>query len=582
MPKPATEKAIVTWDRDGNIRIDKNHPVFRSLVEQGSLPEDYIEKCLYSEDGLMYFCRYFLAESFKKPFTPARREFARNFSNPDLARVWGMASRGFGKSALIVAEMIRGCCFRLYPFIVYSSSELGLAEARTNAVKSALLSNHRIRLFFGNMTPQFVDGRREAFGTESYTLSDPDTNIPFCVVVPKSEGTTVNGLLESINGVFVRPSFLVSDDGEDRSRVDSEEYRQQHQDWLFDTFFNCVDTDHEPDHNRWKRQRGERAPWLLRVFDTCKHEGAALEAIAADPSWTGARYPAAEEVEPGVFRSLNPAVTDEQVQAKYESAKKRPTGAGGFYREFMCVAREAAESTFPSTFRYYHEHDLKLNEDPHVHRIIIVDPARTPDSSSAYTAMLAVAVDAAKNTIYLRRLVNDHLSIDTIADTLFRLAAEMNTYILCVEDAGLNDWIKGPLMRGAELRNMFPLWMWLPPGGNNIATSGSFGTGKAAIKRRRAASAIGFYKPFLPTHPDGSVWHEDSLRNSALEQQMHSYPNPARWDALDTLAYLDYVLRQLGIVFDFQIEDGEELQEMTSRGKRIDDAHRYGAWRVAC
>ena len=78
------------------------------------------------------------------------------------------------------------------------------------------------------------------------------------------------------------------------------------------------------------------------------------------------------------------------------------------------------------------------------------------------------------------------------------------------------------------------------------------------------------------------MWHEDSLRNSALEQQMHSYPNPARWDALDTLAYLDYVLRQLGIVFDFQIGDGEELQEMTSRGKRIDDAHRHGAWRVAC
>ena len=577
-PKKENSRPIVTW-KDGVMVVDKQHPTFRKLVQHRAFPEDYIERCLSDEDGLEWFSKWFLSESFNKPFTDQRREFARDFSNPDIAKVWGVASRGFGKSALVMAGLIRGIVLRLYEFIVYSSAELGLAETRTENIKSMLLTNHRLRLFFGDMSPQYVDGRRAAFGTSSYTLSDPITNEAVCCVVPKSEGTTVNGLLEMLNGRFIRPSVLISDDGEDRKRVDSEEYRKAHTDWFFDTFLPCVDTDYEPDNNRWGGlKRSDKAPWLVRVIDTCKHEGALVETLAQDADWHGARFPQAREESPGVFVSLNPNVTDEQITAKFKAAIARG-GEGGFYREFMCLPRETSDATFPSSFQYYNDAGMGLNQDRNVFRFIIVDPARTTNTKAAHSAMLAVAVDPHKAIIYFRKLIDERMTPEELEATLFALSEATNAQLLCVEDAGLNDWIKGPLQQGAEKRGLYPQWLWLKPGSGNIATSGDFGVGRDAIKRRRAASIIAYYRPFEPSHPHGHILHDESLKGCVLEQQMHSYPRPKRWDALDTAGYVDLVMREIGIRFDIQ-SNPEQMIELTLGREAMDERHRSGSWRA--
>lgn len=534
---------IVTFDADGTMRV---HSEDKDWV-------DFIHKCRDDEDGLELFCKFFLKASFKKPFTEHRRHFARNLSNPTLPFQWALASRSFGKTTLVWAELVRRMCFRLSRFVVYTSSELRLAERRTENVKVTLLTNPLIRRFFGAMNPQYVEGMREVFGSKSWKVVDPITNESFAIVVPKSDGATVNGLVEYVDGEQVRPDAIVCDDITDRKRVHDETYRERHIDWLYGTLFPCVENEWQPDPktHRWSVKRGQRAPYQIMLIDTCKHSQAAVEVVAGDPEWTGKRYALGKAVDPDntKFVSLVDYLSDEQIQQAYERFA-RIGKEDRFFREFLCVSGQSGDSKFPTSFQYYDDRQMDLDKRSDVIRFIIVDPARTQNPRSAYTAMLAVAVSVRTAQVWLRGMIHERMVYDDMGRNLFSFAKQMNTQILCVEDAGLHDAIRGPLQKYAMKVGMNPYWLWLPAARKFIeADDGE----RRSVKEARASSALWLYRPFGNTHPQGCVWHDESLRHGPLENQMLSYPECKGWDALDCLGYIDYVMTELGLVFDKQV-----------------------------
>ena len=516
------------------------------------------------EDGLEHFAKYFFNDykngkvrgSFTKPFNSHRKSFARRISNTDLPHFWGMANRSFGKTTLIWVETIRRLVFRLSPFVLYVSSELKLAEQRTENVRIALLSNHLLRGVFGEMVPQYVDGMREVWGKKAWKLVDPETGTSFAVVVPKSDNAVVNGLVDWVEGRQQRPAFILCDDVTDRKRVKDEVYREEHIDWLWGTLFPCVETEVQPDpqSHRWGIKRGQRPPWQICIIDTCKHSQAAVEVAAQQPDWFGERYAVARETEPGsqVFVSIVEYLSDEQVQEQYNKFQ-RIGKEDRFFREYLCVAGASNDSKFPTTFQYYSDADMGLNEENQVIKFVVVDPARTANPRSAYTAMLAVGVDCRKAKVYLRGMIHERLNYEDIGRRLCSFALQHNSHILAVEDAGLHDAIRGPLEKFAQKMGLNAHWIWLPAQRKYIESEDGE---RRTIKEARASSALWLYRPFEPTHPEGHVWHDESMRHGPLEQQQISFPDCKGWDAIDTLGYVDYVMRDLGLYFDKQVFGG--------------------------
>jgi hypothetical protein len=329
-------------------------------------------------------------------------------------------------------------------------------------------------------------------------------------------------------------------------------------DWYFGTLLPCVENEEQPEPltKRWPGiKRGMKPPWRVILTDTYKHSDALIETAAQDPDWVGARYPMCEETSAGSGNivSMVEYMSDAQAQALYDR-HVRIGKDERFFREYVCRGGYSNENKFPPITQYYNEEDEALNSNPLAVRFLVMDPARSKNPRNACTAILSVAVDCQHAKVWLRRIVNDHLSHEEMKQRLYEMSVQLNTDIIAVEDAGLNDHIQGPLERYFSSSGKSIEWMWLPTSRKSIEVEGEFRN----IKECRGAASLWLYRPLLPTHPGGHVWHEESIRNSALEQQQRSYPDCKKWDAMDTLGHVDYVMRKLGLTFEEQVEVKQE------------------------
>ena len=233
-------------------------------------------------------------------------------------------------------------------------------------------------------------------------------------------------------------------------------------------------------------------------------------------------------------------ISDEAVYRQVMTARNQQV-LGEFYREKMCLPTTVEGATFSrDLFQYYLDATSNIQTDSNIVRAIIVDPARSVNVEHAYTAMLSVSIDPLQRKIHQRRIVNRRMKPDEIYDECFKLALETNSRYIAVEDTGLKEFIRQPFEDAARMRNLPIRFIWLNArGGQNI---GDFGTGRDAAKRARAAQISPYYHQKM-------VWHDQSLKDSAFEQQMLSYPRPRFWDLLDCAGYIPAVMAELGIHF---------------------------------
>lgn len=542
-----------------------------------------------------FFCKTFLPVAFKNPFNDFQLQAWDLFDDDTLPKTAVCGYRGIGKSAMCKGKAVKVVCYRQAKFILYVGQSLDYAKSQIEAIKFELIANRMITSTFGYMKAEKYEGVDLAFNKEGFYVCDPKTGEPFCFIGALGANQSPRGKNVYINGEYVRPDFVIIDDLESDEDVANEMTRKKIWTWLMGSLKEVTSEERpNPKTGLWDRDMNDpswRPPWRFFYMDTYKHEDAAMAKLLEMPDWKSLRLPQGEPVyEEGTdkitgYRSLVPSISDRQLEVEALNAKN-----GGyidtFYREKLCLAvSEENKSWTRSMFKYYRESDkvdrtLKtgLSYDSHVYRFLIVDPAKTSNPKSAYSSILGVAVDPIEQRIYARDLVCKHLDPVEVVEHMIDMAFALNTRMVWIENTGLEDWLEH-LVRNECITRRVSLNLQYLDARARVAAGGDYGTGKDAAKRARASTIQPYYR-------QGYVVHADHLQQSALEQQMLSFPYCTYWDAIDCAGYIPKVMMELGIYWkakDGQMDERWNLKfDDTGRMSReeLRDAIKRGEYQV--
>lgn len=542
---------------------DWKHSGIRQLTKIDTDESWLKETLLNSFMSTEHFAKTFLPETFNGPMTYQHKEVWSLFDNDTLPKVAACCWRGFGKSSMAEAKMIKNIVFRQSSHIMtVGATEEAAAEASEN-IKTELLGNAFIRDVFGWFKPNNRAEIPLGFSKKTYFLIDPtDTNNSICVVHPKGAGQRVRGARAKVAGKTRRPDFIFIDDLEDDEEILNEELRSRLSKWFHNSLLNCVGRQ-RPDAktNMWIRDINDHnwlPPWRVFYTDTLKHEAANMADIMADTEWHHRNFPQAEfRIDSDGHRrmySLVPEiVSHEQVRFAYKSAKER-NQLDQYCQEMLCSPMSDESACWTrDMFKYYDEETVKegkgplgLNHGAEIERFIIVDPAKTSNPKSCPTGMIAVAVDYKSRKIHIRKEINERLSTMEMLDRCISLALEYHSKTIAVEITGLEDVAKHLFVTEAISRGLKNLdFVWLDA---RQLPKGDFGVGADKAKRARASM-------ILPYYQKGLVYHDVSLRKGVLEGQCLSYPKSSKWDVLDCAGHIPKLLSIGGRYFDEEVVD---------------------------
>jgi hypothetical protein len=469
------------------------------------------------------------------------------------------AWRGFGKSAAAKIKVLKCICFRELKYVMWVGSSYKNACDETESIKTELISNERIRHIFGSLKAGSYNDVDSRFSQESWVAADPTTNKPICLVVPKGAGQTIRGRNTVIAGQLVRPQLIIGDDLEDDEEILNEENRVKLRKWFNGALLKCVNTRKQPNPktHRWERDKNDpnwTYPWRIFYQDTLKHEDSLMARVLQSPRWKSVVYPLCRyDEQTKQYYSLVPElVSHAQVRSEVDAAIQDQL-MDVFCREMMCLPSSPEHAAWTrDSFQYYDDDNKFLNTAPGVENFIVVDPAKTANARSAYTAMLAFAMDPREHRIYFRKLVNARLESARIWEVAFDLAAEMNATVMAVEITGQEGPVKHMVETERRLRNanrIKPAWLTA-----HRVPKGDFGTGREAAKRARVSTVLPYYQR-------GYIYHEKSLRDSMLENQLLSFPSPKFWDAADCAGYVPEILEAGGRFFQSRLTDDSDGNE---------------------
>ena len=527
---------------------DWKHSGLKKLVDTDeSWKKDLLMQCAHST---AVFAKTFMPETFDEPFTEQRLEHFRLLDDDTIPYSYIVAYRGFMKTSSIYAKMIHNICFRKSKFTMFTSFTLDSATVVTENVKTTLLSNPAIREIFGNFKPQSYNGQNPVFSKRAFLVGDPASGEPFAFMTPKGCGQQVNGALIYLNGKLIRPDFMPSDDLEDRDLCLNDQNRINTANWYWRAYMYCTPRKY-PDAktNRWKRPDPMKYPdWTppFRVIaqDTIKHEDALMVQIMNNADFVGNNFPACEFEEGSLtkVKSCAPELwSDEQMQDRFEKAKENHQ-EDGFAMEMMCLPRARTTGCWSKDlFQYFNDRDLraKLEALDESDRFIIIDPAKTAKTKSAKTAMLCVAFDM-ESGIYFRDLVNRNLEMHEIPQVAVEMAIANKTRNIFVEKTGaedLEEYLFFSYMVSHGLKDVINVRFL--DARNALKNVDFLEVGNNANKAKIARAGM-----LLPYYKQMQVFHEYTLKDSALERQELSFPDgTGAWDAIDTAAYVPQVLR---------------------------------------
>jgi hypothetical protein len=527
--------------------------------------ESWLQEVLMrSSVDSMFFCQNFMPDMFNKAMTEQRIKHFQLLDDDTVAYGYVVAARGFMKTTSIVGKMVHNTLFRRQPFTMFCSQTIGHAQTQTENVKSILLGNPEIREVFGCFKAFKYAGTNPTFGKSAWFAADPDSGEPFAFFLPKGQQQQVNGSLVYMRNRMIRPTLIVCDDLDDREKVLSEEQREKLEDWYFGALIKCVDDSYPDAKYRWKRPALEKnpdwtAPWRIIYQDTIKHEDALMTKVMNSPEYYGGVYPRCEYVEGSNFKKVKSCApelwTDEQMQRDYDLHIQR-NKEDIFAMDIMCLPMsKGAGSWTKDMYKYYNDREKTsvidaIQDD---HKFIIVDPSKTSKVESAKTAMLAVAFSQNESCLYFRDLINKNLRIQDIPAQAVEMAIATKTKHIFVELTGLEEHVEHLFFNYLEMAGLSRTIKVHFLDARSVPKGGDYGTGRDAPKRARASFLIPYYSM-------GRVYHEDILRNSALERQQLSFPKPGFWDALDCASYVPYIMRKGGMFFMPELVERVETQ----------------------
>lgn len=505
--------------------------------------------------NLEKFCQDLWPEAFTdKKMTPQRREYMRYLVDESVPQLAITAYRGFAKTTYMLMYLAYCAAFRIHPYIQYVSKSEDYSITQCQNLLQLILTNQRYIEFFGHMKPGKYEGVDLQFGRGAFYLADPHTGKPFMMVNPRGWEQQINGALVAVGDRLVRPTLQIIDDGEDREAVQNSDRRKKYSSFIEGTLFPCV-SEERPSSKGGRKglywtdavmadSGSGRGPWRRIYADTIKHNDAFIVGLLSSKQWVTLRYPKAERRSDGRYYSLVPGVvSDDEIRLEIASYAEKGL-LDDYAREFLCKAQADESAVWTrEMYRYYREAEQRISSDAAYKRYIIMDPARTAKKTSCPSAMIAVGVNEDTGDYYVRKLVHGRLEWPKQLDALFQLALETNTRWVGVEITGSNDILKHTLETEARRRGMSGVvqWVWLD--GSDVSgkvMEGEDGSSKQKSKEARAETVF-------PLYQQGRVYHEVSVKNSALEREQLGYPENVFWDALDCAGYIPVMDRKIGV-----------------------------------
>jgi len=417
------------------------------------------------------------------------------------------APRGWGKTSITMALMARYIMFELCPFIVYINKSETASIMQTENLKRELVSNKVIRSFFGPVKTRSAkdDEIEEQFSKKAWVAYNT-------FVLPRGAGQQVRGILFKND----RPGLIIIDDLEDKKKVLNEDLRKELKEWFYADVLECIPQLH--------------MSWKIIYIDTLKHEDALLQHLLNSPDWDSIRLESCDDN----FNSTAPEfVSNEIIKKKWEAAV-RAGETDTFYQENRNLPISSKDATFQvSHFRYYNLgnttsfrqgidlplFDVELQNDQNVENVVLLDPAKTTNVSSAESAIVGVGIDIVNARLMVRDAISAKLKPDQVYEETFGMARRLNAKVIGAEVTSLNEFIKQPMKNYMFRTGLFYELVWLNTRGG--------------MKKELRVKAL------APYYRGGFIYHNAACPTiKQLEQQLLFFPRSALWDLMDALAYI--------------------------------------------
>lgn len=490
--------------------------------------DELIAKCSVS---LKHHSMFFFGGEegrFSRPFSPNHEKLFEAYDDPSVKKLLVLAHRGFGKTSIFnLAVPSQHILFKKSKFIVPVSATSDSAIMQSENLKRELLSNQVTRALVGDIRSD------ETFAKDNWITTDGVR------VYPRAPGQQIRGILHGNS----RMDLGICDDLETVEGVMTPERRTKTKDWFLDDFSRAVNM--------------ATGDYRLIVVGTILHQASLLEDLRDDPTWTVVDLPLCDDD----WHSRDQFfMSDENVKnLKYEYEVQGKLE--NFYREYMNTCTPAEDATFRKEFfRYYSPADMDFNDDEY-ETMVLLDPAKTGKQHNDFTAIVGLSVHNRSQKIYIRDIVNKHLSPDQIYKQTYAMADRLGATVIGYEVTGLNEFITQP-METELARSGRQLEL--------IQLKARKGEGEYSMKNKGKEGRIASLAPYYRAH---SIYHIEKVCD-VLETQLMAFPRARHDDVMDCLAYVIEMLA-LGQRFPEESYDGNADDE---RDYAMLERHDEAAW----
>ena len=472
-----------------------------------------------------FHAKFFFPEIFRAPFNNLHDQIIDIIDSQSEKNVVA-APRGIGKTSLMLyGKASRHILFESKKFIIYLSNSAENAVLQTDSLKHELLSNAKVRKFFGSIkTKRVEDEYDEQFSKKAWVTSGGT------LVLPRGAGQQIRGLLYHGH----RPDLIIIDDLEDKGEIMNEHIRKKNKEWFFSDVLKCI--------SRYDKN------FEFVYIDTLKHEDALLQDLLDADDWNSV----CQSVCDSDYNSLAPSfMTTEEIKKEVEEHKAKGL-LDVFYREMMNIPVASVNATFKEEyFREYQEGINQLTAWPLLDKkeseyvqiedlvnFIIIDPAKEVQIHNADTAIVGVGIDRKTQKIFVRDIVSGKMYPDQIYREAFQMIHKLKAVILAVEVTSLHQFISQPFQNAMRTENIYAQYHEL----------------KAIGKKEERISSM------APYYRQGQVFHNKSVCGK-LEIQLKSFPRSKLMDVMDALGYVPKLMDDFKMYFDPIYEDPDNFDE---------------------
>ena len=519
----------------------------RSSTETGHMPpailtinqaepqwdnKDWVQETLYNcNSSLEVFSQQFFGGvngRFHRSFSNQHQKFFEVWDDPTVKKILVVAHRGWGKTSIFTyAAPAQAILFDKYKFIAPCSATSTLAVMQSENLKREMRQNLQIRGLIGDIKEGSEEFTKDGWVTSGGHL-----------ILPRGIGQQVRGVLHGNH----RLQLAVCDDLETKDGVRSIVQRQHTEEWFYTDLSLAVDRGGDD--------------WRIVVVGTILGDYALIQQLREDPTWVVIEMPLCED--DGHFRSNWPAfMSDDQVkELKHEFEMKGRLDE--FYMEYMNISVPPESAVFKQEmFQYYDEGEEDLSNDKDMQRCVIVDPAKTVNVTSNFTAIVGLAVDVKKRRIYVRDVINERLKPDEICTKAITMAKRLNCTTIGYEVTSLNEFIVQPMNNQAQVEGFHGQLIELKP---------KRGSGDFSHHKKGKDARIAMLAPFYRL---GQVFH-NKVACQELEYQLLRFDKGKYDDVADALAYVIQMMF-IGDIY-FSQDYGDDMEKITRSEKRLLEA----------